>query len=87
MGGGTALRILSAEISAGYLACLKDPTRPIVSEMLIYDSVAVMEETGNTFLAMMGEFLTAAPGIVEGTEEDEEGTGRSRKRGCVGGVE
>lgn len=54
-------------------------------DMPIFESVTVIEETGNSFLAMIRELLAAAPGINE-TEERREQVGRSRKRGCVGGV-
>lgn len=83
--GGIALRVLLAEVGAGYLACLKDPAQPIAFDLRIYESVTVMEETGDAFLAMMRELLAAVPGAVEGMRE-EGGAGRSRKRGCVGGV-
>lgn len=55
-------------------------------DMRIYESVTVMEETGDAFLAMMRELLTAVPDVVEGMREEEGEAGRSRKRGCVGGV-
>lgn len=86
MKGGIALRVLLAEVGAGYLACLKDPAQPIAFDLRIYESVTVMEETGDAFLAMMRELLAAVPGVVEGMREEGGGAGKSRKRGCVGGV-
>lgn len=54
-------------------------------DMPIFESITVIEETGNAFLAMMRELFAGAP-VAAGVEEHGEQIGRIRKRGCVGGV-
>lgn len=49
------------------------------------ESVTVIEATRNPFLVTMGELFAVVPGAAR-VEERREQIGRSRKRGCVGGV-